>query len=212
MSQTVAQKEYELGDAYMNGKGVERNKELGVEHVRRAADKGHADAQYKLGFAYDWGYGVEKDLEEAAKWYHKAAEQGHADAHYALGLAYYNGYGVEQDYMKAAEWFRKAADKGHGESEYDLELAYQEAAKQGNVDAQYELGVMHSNGNFVEKDLEEAVKWFRKAADKGHKKAEEELDSIMEAKIMEVSKLTKLVSDINNTIQVIRKRKRDDVE
>ena len=44
-------------------------------------------------------------------------------------------------------------------------------AEQGDADAQYNLGNAYLNGNGVEKDLEEAAKWFKKAADRGHKEA-----------------------------------------
>ena len=37
---------------------------------------------------------------------------------------------------------------------------------------QYNLGVMHANGQGVPKDAEEAVKWFRLAAEQGNIKAQ----------------------------------------
>ena len=52
--------------------------------LRKAAEKGDADAQCKLGVCYLHGEGVEKDEHEAVKWYRKAAEQGNADAKEAL--------------------------------------------------------------------------------------------------------------------------------
>ena len=56
---------------------------------------------------------------------------------------YYDGRGVEEDEEKAEEWFLKAAEQGHCE-------------------AQFELGWLYylADGN------EEAVKWYRKAANK----------------------------------------------
>jgi uncharacterized protein len=41
------------------------------------------------------------------------------------------------------------------------------AADQGNAGAQFNLGLMYSNGNSVEQDFAEAVKWYRLAADQG---------------------------------------------
>ena len=54
---------------------------------------------------------------------------------------YANGLGVEQDYLTAADWYRKAAD-------------------QGNVDAQYNLSVVYSDGLGVSKNSAEAQKWL----------------------------------------------------
>ena len=42
-----------------------------------------------------------------------------------------------------------------------------QAAKQGNVDAQYNLGVMYAIGQDVPQDDAQAVQWYRKAAEQG---------------------------------------------
>ena len=47
-----------------------------------------------------------------------------------------------------------------------------EAAEQGNAIAQLELGLMHANGEGVDQDDAEAVKWWRKAAGQGHAEAQ----------------------------------------
>jgi TPR repeat protein len=47
-----------------------------------------------------------------------------------------------------------------------LEL-FTKAADQGHAQAQYNLGVMYENGQGVEQDFKEAVKWYQKAADQG---------------------------------------------
>lgn len=41
-------------------------------------------------------------------------------------------------------------------------------ANQGNAEAQFNLGVMHRNGDGVVQDNKEAVKWYRKAAEQGY--------------------------------------------
>ena len=46
-------------------------------------------------------------------------------------------------------------------------LAVEAKAKQGDADAQYNLGNCYLNGEGVAKDYVEAVKWYRKAADQG---------------------------------------------
>ena len=43
----------------------------------------------------------------------------------------------------------------------------QEQAKDGDATAQYNLGICYCNGDGVAVDKAEAVKWFRKAAEKG---------------------------------------------
>ena len=42
-----------------------------------------------------------------------------------------------------------------------------QAAKQGDAPAQYNLGLMYTQGQGVRQDYVEAVKWYRKAAEQG---------------------------------------------
>jgi TPR repeat protein len=69
-----------------------------------------------------------------------------------MGLAYGTGQGVSEDNTKAAEWYEKAA-------------------KQGDADAQYELGSLYFNGQGVQRDDTKAAEWFSKAAAQGNEKA-----------------------------------------
>jgi hypothetical protein len=54
------------------------------------------------------------------------------------------------------------------------------AAKQGDAEAQYRLGTMYSKGVGVRKDTAEAMKWYRRAASRGHAKAKENLEYVYE--------------------------------
>jgi TPR repeat protein len=45
------------------------------------------------------------------------------------------------------------------------------AAEQGNMEAQYKLGLMYENGELVKEDIDAAIKWHRKAFEQGHKEA-----------------------------------------
>ena len=69
----------------------------------------------------------------------------------------------EQNY-KQAEKLQKS-EKNEEAFEY-----YLKAAKQGDAKTQYNLGVSYFYG--VEKDLLEAVVWYRKAANQGFKRAQ----------------------------------------
>ena len=131
--QGVAGAQYNLGDCYYNGNGVEQNYKEAVKWFKRAAEQGHALAQYELGFCYYVGNGVKQDYAEAVKWYQKAAEQGDVKAQYKLGRCYYLGNGVEKDCEEAVKWYKKAAE-------------------QEDAFAQRELGDCYYNGNGVERN------------------------------------------------------------
>ncbi|MDC4501121.1 sel1 repeat family protein, partial [Acinetobacter baumannii] len=60
--------------------------------------------------------------------------------------------GTAQDYKIAVEW-------------------YQKAATQGNVNAQFNLGILYAKGLGVSKNYEIAKQWIEKAAEQGHENA-----------------------------------------
>ena len=101
-----------LGVAYENGHGVERDYAEAVKWYLEAAKQGNATAQCNLGLAYDHGRGVECNHSEAVKWYRKAAEQGNAIAQCNLGVAYENGTGVERNIEAALKWYKRSAENG----------------------------------------------------------------------------------------------------
>ena len=45
-------------------------------------------------------------------------------------------------------------------------------ANAGDASTQNELGICYGNGKGVTKDLNEAIKWYRKVADQGHAEAQ----------------------------------------
>jgi TPR repeat protein len=103
----------EVGVHYMQGNGVARNPEQGVEWVSKAADKGDTPAMIALARAYTVGVGVNSDLAVAYHWYQKAAEAGNAEGQYQLGLGYARGTGVEKDLEKAKQWLTLARNNGY---------------------------------------------------------------------------------------------------
>ena len=183
--------QFRLGFCYYKGQGVKQNDEEAIKWWKKAAGQGplRACAQFMIGLCYENGRGVKRNDKEAVEWYKKAAKQGYAEAQKALGNCYYYGIGgVAQDYVKANKWFRKAYKQGvydiqrHLQACHDrMQEAYHEkaekkrypkvlkAAKKGDADAQYGLGNCYFYGKGVAKNCEEAVKWYKKAAEQGHK-------------------------------------------
>ena len=111
------------------------------------------------------------------KWYRKAAEQGHAQAKKQLGEALFklgNRYATG-NFDHASEqtppWWPGA---DHINVKYSKEAlrCYREAGDLGNVEALFKLGDCYEKGLGVEKDLKEAVKWYRMAAEQGYARAQ----------------------------------------
>ena len=179
--------QYELGERYERGVGVEKNHAESAKWYRMAAEQGHAGAQFALGKLYDAGRGVEASKTEAVKWYRMAAEQGHAQAQHFLGFCYEHGVGIEQNKAEAVKWYRMAAEQGDFNAIIRLALCYQNGV--GVVQNKEEsekwlskvkwsmqqmlIGVLlYEGGGGFKQDKEEAVKWCRKAAEQGYAEAQ----------------------------------------
>ncbi|MDJ0806851.1 MAG: tetratricopeptide repeat protein [Gammaproteobacteria bacterium] len=166
--------------------------------LKKAAERGNAEAQFELGRIYGNGEGVPQDYPTAIDWLVKAAEQDHAKAQESLGSIYANGVGVKQDFSTARHWYIKAAHNGLGsaqylmatmyrfglfESEVDMDQAidwYHKAANQNVAAAQLALGKLAMRGKHVKQDESAALQWLMLAHANGSKGADTYIQQLME--------------------------------
>ncbi|HEX7006672.1 MAG TPA: tetratricopeptide repeat protein [Alphaproteobacteria bacterium] len=165
-----------IGEMYLRGEGVEKDRDVAIHWFRRAADRDFPEAQYRLGRLY-----MGEDNEEAARWLKAAAEHGHVQALNSLASLYEAGQGVPMDLREAFLLRRKAAESGNavaaamlgsmyaegkGVARNDSEAVawYRKAAEQGYFFAQSRLGAMYRDGRGVPQDLVEAHMWFTLSA------------------------------------------------
>ena len=135
---------YQFYNAYQDEKGDKKLSEL-VIACRPHAEKGNPFAQFVLGFLTYNGLGTTRDLVGAINWYQAAAAQKNPYGFYGLGEIHHDN----KNFELAKTYFQMAGDAG------DLR-GYQR------------LGWLYSNGAFGFKDLVEAKKWIKLAADKGY--------------------------------------------
>lgn len=108
---TLAQ--YNMGVAYAQGLGVDRNLVEASKWWKRSALQGHRDSAYNLGLVYArGGKDVPRDLALAAHWWQQAANHGDAVAQYNLGMMYARGEGVKQNMETAIRWWQLSANQG----------------------------------------------------------------------------------------------------
>ncbi|KAI8822050.1 uncharacterized protein EV422DRAFT_495040 [Fimicolochytrium jonesii] len=149
---------HELGVLYEGGAGegvVIPDPQHAHELFLRAAQLGYPPSQFKLGFSYEYGLlSLPIDPRRSIAWYTRAAEQSDPDAELALSGWYLTGAeGVlRQSDTEAYLWARKAADKGLAKAEYAV-------------------GWYSENGVGIKPDLEEARRWYLRAAAQGNKRA-----------------------------------------
>lgn len=90
------------------------------------------------------------EYKKAYQQWHLLAEKNDLNAQNYIGIHHYLGLGVKRDLKFAKQWFEKAATGGF-------------------ADAQYNLGAMYENGEFVKQDYLTAYMWFYVANQNGNK-------------------------------------------
>ncbi len=109
------------------------------------AESGDPEAQYWLGRIYEAGRLLTLDKEKSAYWYQKSADQGYAPAEYSVC-----GKRAKQDSLENERCLWRAAEKGVAEAQFWLGVAFDQHLWFGVTDEQ------------------EALKWFRRAAEQGN--------------------------------------------
>lgn len=112
--------QYNLGNMFTRGIGIDINLTEAREWYRKAADQGHEKAEYQLGLIFHEGRGVRKDAVAAYKWFKKSAEKAHPPAQYYLGKLYAAGEGVKRNYTTALEWYNRAVDGGFDQARGEM--------------------------------------------------------------------------------------------
>jgi TPR repeat protein len=164
---------------------AENDNKKGFYWNEKAAANGHIRAQFEVGQDYLTGTGPTKtkDFRKAKYWLQKAALKGDGEAKKYLTLL------LSKEDIKELS---NKAEKGNDSAAYRLYQYYyyvelehsvkelywlKKAAKNGNPDAQYELG-----RKLINSDMTQAIYWYTKAAQSGHVKARAEIDRLRRTK------------------------------
>lgn len=122
------------------------------------AEAGNTRSQYRLAIQYEIGRnGFPKDDSKYVYWLTKAAEGGHDRAQYELGYCYLFGeHGIPEDKERFLKWTKKSAYNNYWVACTELGRYYEDINKQ------------------------EAIYWFKKAADIYYKEYGKESEGIAE--------------------------------
>ncbi|CDH57280.1 hcp-like protein [Lichtheimia corymbifera JMRC:FSU:9682] len=188
---------YKLGMILLKGLlGQSKNPREGISWLKRATQSGdeeHPQAMYELGLAYEKEGipSVIPDIEYSRELFTQSALCGYAPSQFKLGLAYENGFlNCPIDPRRSIAWYSKAAEQGHLEAELALSGWYltgaegilqqndQEAylwalkaAERGYAKAEYAVGYYTETGIGIRQNLEEARKWYMRAAAQNNQRA-----------------------------------------
>ncbi|GBC20512.2 kinase-like domain-containing protein [Rhizophagus irregularis DAOM 181602=DAOM 197198] len=143
---------FELAQMYLYGKEINidynKNNKKGFELSEELSEKKYSCGINMLADCYNSGIGTSVNKQKAFKLYQKAAELGDIKGIYNLGRCYVKGEVIDLDYTKAFELFQKAANSG-----YEL--------------AQIILARRYEYGHGTEKNIDQAIYWYKKSSEQG---------------------------------------------
>jgi hypothetical protein len=138
-----------LGLAYQQGDGVDRDPRRAAHLYRTACEGGVPIGCHDLGVLYDNGLGVGVDHAQAVALYKRACDGGAAQGCVGLGTAYHLGQGAELDLLRAAS-------------------VYEKACRTGEAHGCNNFGLLHVDGAGVPQDFGKAGAHFQRACDLGN--------------------------------------------
>lgn len=146
-----------FADMALNGIGMAPSPELGIQYLKKLAEKKDIDALEQLGGLYETGIGkVKADVKEAIRYYTPAAELGSPKAQTRLAQLYY-ALGQRE---KALHYADAAARKKHPE-------------------AILLLNQIKSSSGKKNEDRNEALQYLKNLADSGDRNATRQLGTLL---------------------------------
>lgn len=177
-----------LASVYENA-GKVRHLHTAVTLYRQAAELKPVEAWQRLALLYETGKEGSQDFLKAWECYRNAWEAGSEEAYKEAKRLLDEGR-ANPSVSVVKEWYRKCIAKRHNEVWYDLGKLYDEG-KEGErdvkeafqcylvaartahvVEAQYVVACMYEQGEGVQPNLHEAVRWYQEAAKQGHTQAQ----------------------------------------
>ena len=135
---------------------------------KKSAKQGFTDSSYMLARCYHEGLGIRRNYRSAIKWYN--------ETDYLITHDIWNN--PSKTDKEESKLFQKYLDDDEFADKIDEKLDVRKeqmsidsiinTALSGSSDAQNRLGYYYYNGNEFEKDIQEAIFWYEKAAAQGN--------------------------------------------
>lgn len=196
---------YKVGMILLKGLlGQQRNPREAVGWLKRAAERADAEnphALHELGLLYESAQANDvliRDEAYALQLFEQAAHLGYKFSQFRLGCVYeYGSMGLPVDPKLSIMWYSRAATQGEHQSELALSGWYltgsdgvlqqsdteaylwaRKAAQAGLAKAEYAMGYFTEVGIGVPANLEDAKRWYWRAAAQDFPKARERLEDL----------------------------------
>lgn len=149
-----AESQVHLGDLYLEGKGIEKNKEKAEYWYRLAAEKNNPEGRKRLAALIGNSFPDDPIREETINTLKIISTNDSSGKILSLiGDAIYFNKKNSADVLEAIKYYRKAAELGHSPSFYQL----------GNI---------YLNGKDLERNTEKAISFYEKGADLGNQQCQ----------------------------------------
>ncbi|KAJ5825351.1 hypothetical protein N7474_002489 [Penicillium riverlandense] len=209
---------YKMGMIHLKGLlGQARSPREGISWLKRAAERADPEnphALHELALMYQSAGSndiVIRDEEYASQLFHQAAELGYKFSQFRLGTAYeYGLMNCPVDNRMSIIWYTRAAAQGEHQSELALSGWYltgsegilqqndteaylwaRKAATAGLAKAEYAMGYFSEVGIGVQANLDDAKRWYWRAAAQGFPKARERLEDLKRGGRMQKTRLSR---------------------
>lgn len=171
---------------------------MALDNYLSAAEEGSETAMYNLGVMHYEGKGTLENYNSAYKWFYLALSYRAPNSSDRIELLSQRMTlsSIYDAIEKAQQWidyhdipFPEGVSGDDLQSigrdvfetgERDEALRYYRlAVEEANLEAQFQLGQMYSQGRGVPRDVSEAETWYRKAANRGHASAQHRLGQVI---------------------------------
>lgn len=203
---------YSLAILYRDGLYVEKNYENYMDYLEKASQLGNLNANIDLANELiekgEYKSSIQILTDTSTKNVNRHAVQ---IALRKLSAIYRNGTGVETDMLKAIEYATRLAELGLTKDLFDIAVQYYQgysnelpdkkkalelfeiAGEYGDEVSMRNAGMMYYNGEGTVASLDNAIKWYLKAANSGSYSAIQRLENLMKEKYGESAKDTFII-------------------
>ncbi len=148
------------------GRGTAADPAAAVEWYEQAARNGSGRASYNLGLLYENGIGVAPDRARARRYFRDAVAHGVAEGRTRLGeRSAAVGPAVADPAMVLFGRAQQALLTRGPKADMEAATLFRRAAEAGNPLAAYNLGYCFEHGIGVSPSVDQAMTWYRKAAE-----------------------------------------------
>ncbi|WJG10191.1 tetratricopeptide repeat protein [Aliiglaciecola sp. LCG003] len=179
--------------------GIKADPEAAFKWYQLAADQSNSSAMYNVGLAYRYARGVKKDLSLSAEYMQQAWEQGFNLAGCRIGDLYSEEASIldlglaakayEQVISHTSSSPKEISNCTYGLGYLTYHLLHQpvqgielmtKAGDLGEAEAWFELGLIHNEGDGIDKNIPAAIDYYQRAIELGNARAAANLGYLYE--------------------------------